>query len=444
MDTALVLFTRDLRVHDQPALAAAARQARRVVPLFVLDDAILGSAYAAPNRLGFLLESLRDLDVSLRRLGGRLHVRRGDPAAEAHAVARETGAEAVFVSEDASAHAQSREAALAALLELRREPGVTAVPFGDALTADGRPYRVFTPYWRRWQGTPVRGLEDPPRLVAPELDPRLELLDGVRVGARSPDVARGGETAARAVLERWLADGLPRYGQDRGGTELAHERTSRLSPYLHFGCVSPLECIVRARDVAGSEPWIRELCWRDFYAQLLHAHPETSTEDLHDRDYGRGGDGPELEAWRAGRTGYPLVDAGMRQLLREGWMHNRVRLVTASFLVKDLGIDWRHGARHFEDLLLDGDVASNRGNWQWVAGTGVDHTQGGRIFNPTLQAKRRDASGEYVRRYVPELAHLDAPAVHEPWTVGGADGYPEPIVDHAEVVRRRRSQARLF
>jgi deoxyribodipyrimidine photo-lyase len=277
------------------------------------------------------------------------------------------------------------------------------------------------------------------------MDQRLELLDTIAVAGRSPEVAPGGETAGRERLEEWLADGVTAYGRERGGVELAAEETSRLSPYLHFGCLSALECVVRARVIAGADQWIRELCWRDFFAQLLHAFPETATEDLHERPYGRGGAGTELDAWREGRTGYPLVDAGMRQLAREGWMHNRVRLVAASFLVKDLGIDWRHGARHFEELLLDGDVASNRGNWQWVTGTGVDHTQGGRIFNPTLQAKRRDASGDYVRRYVPELRQLDAKTIHEPWTIGGVDGYPEPIVDHAEVVRARRSrQAKLF
>jgi deoxyribodipyrimidine photo-lyase len=438
---AVVLFTRDLRVHDHPALAAASRAAERVLPLFVLDDDLAGS----PNRTGFLRESLHDLDRSLRTLGSRLHIRRGDPVEETLRVARAIGAEAVFLSEDATRYAQLRESRLAARIQTEVLPGVTAVPFGDALTMDGHRYRVFTPYYRRWRATPLRSLELPLRFETPELDSQLELLDDIAVGERSPEVARGGETVARKRLDAWLADGVASYGDDRGGIGIAEERTSRLSPYLHFGCLSPLECVGRARAVSGGEPWVRELCWRDFFAQLLHAHPETATEDLHDRSYARGGEGPEVDAWREGRTGYPLVDAGMRQLAREGWMHNRVRLVTASFLVKDLGVDWRLGAQHFEELLVDGDVASNRGNWQWVTGTGVDHTQGGRIFNPTLQAKRRDPSGDYVRRYVPELAHLDAKTIHEPWTIGGVDGYPQPIVDHSEIVRaRRRGQASLF
>ena len=183
---------------------------------------------------------------------------------------------------------------------------------------------------------------------------------------------------------------------------------------------------------------MRQVCWRDFYAQLLRAFPHTSRDDLYDRRYARGEAGPAFERWQSGHTGYPLVDAGMRQLALEGWMHNRARLVTASFLVKDLGVDWRHGADHFERLLLDGDVASNRGNWQWVAGSGVDHAQGGRMFNPTLQARRCDPTGAYVRRFVPELAHLDAAQIHEPWRLGGVTGYPEPVVDHGEIASRRR------
>ena len=403
MDTAVVLFTRDLRVHDNPALAAAAREAARVVPLFVLDDAILGSRFGrSPNRLGFLAESLADLDRSLAALGSHLVLRRGDPVEEIAKLAPD----AVFCAEDASATAQSREARLTERFDVRLEPATTVVGLDDL-----KPYKVFTPYHRAWLGVPRRAVEEPPQLG----DPRVERgeLPAAPPG-RSPDVAAGGETAGRARLDAWL-DELERYDTGAIGP------TSRLSPYLHFGCVSPLECVTRAD---GADEWVRQVCWRDFYAQLLRALPETSREDMYDRPYGRGGPGPAFDAWRRGMTGYPLVDAGMRQLAREGWMHNRVRLVAASFLVKDLGIDWRHGAAYFEELLVDGDVASNRGNWQWVTGTGVDHAQSGRIFNPTLQAKKLDPEGAYVRRYVAEL---------------GTPDYPEPIVDHADVVRKRRS-----
>lgn len=403
LDTAVVLFTRDLRVHDNPALAEAARDAKRVVPLFVLDQTILGSPYGrSPNRLGFLAESLADLDRSLATLGSHLVVRSGDPVEEIATLAPD----AVYCAEDASATAQERERRLAGRFDLRLFPGTTVVGLEDL-----KPYKVFTPYYRAWLGVPRRAVEEAPLLGAPDVV-RGELP--VAPPDRSPDVATGGETAGRVRLGEWLAE-IGDYDPSTIGT------TSRLSPYLHFGCVSPLECAVRAD---GADEWIRQMCWRDFYAQLLRAFPETSREDLYERRYGRGGRGARFDAWRDGRTGYPLVDAGMRQLAREGFMSNRVRLVAASFLVKDLEIDWRHGAAHFEELLLDGDVASNRGNWQWVAGTGVDHAQAARIFNPTLQARKLDPGGTYVRRYVPEV---------------DTDAYPGPIVDHAEVVRRRRA-----
>jgi deoxyribodipyrimidine photo-lyase len=408
LDTAVVLFTRDLRVRDNPALAAAARDARRVVPLFVLDDEILGSDFGrAPNRLGFLAESLSDLDASLRGLGSHLVVRRGDPVEEVARLAPDV----VHCAEDASVHAQRREARLAARFDLRLHASTTVVGHGDL-----KPYKVFTPYHRVWVAQPRRAADEAPKLDDPHI--AAGTLPEPPPG-RSPDVPPGGETAGRVRLEEWLAGEVHHYD-----TASLTAPTSRLSPYLHFGCVSPLELVTRA-DGAGE--WIRQLCWRDFYAQLLRAFPETSRADMYDRPYGRGGEGPLLDAWREGRTGYPLVDAGMRQLRREGWMHNRARLVSASFLVKDLEIDWRQGADHFERLLVDGDVASNRGNWQWVAGTGVDHAQAGRMFNPTLQARKLDPDGAYVRRYVPELE---------------SDAYPPPIVDHAEIAQRRRTQRR--
>jgi deoxyribodipyrimidine photo-lyase len=236
---------------------------------------------------------------------------------------------------------------------------------------------------------------------------------------------------------RWLRERLGGYGA--GHDDLAADDTSRLSPYLHFGCVSARELAVKARERRGNA-FVRQLCWRDFYAQLLHARPETVRDDLRPRGDRWVDDEEALAAWREGRTGYPLVDAGMRQLALEGWMHNRARLVTASFLVKDLGIDWRRGAEHYFDLLLDGDVAQNVGNWQWVAGTGVD-TRPNRVFNPTAQAKRLDPDGTYVRRYVEELAGVEA-EIFEPGLL--APGYPAPIVDHSEAVaafRRRRGNS---
>lgn len=414
MRSAVVLLTRDLRAHDQPALSAAAASAERVVPLFVLDDGILGTRFAAPNRVGFLLESLADLR-------GRLPVvvRRGDVVAETARLAAEVGAAEVHLSDDVSAYAQAREERLRRELraELVVHGGVTVVPPGELAPAGKDHYEVFAAYWRAWArhalGEPLPPVE--PAAHGLELGELPPLPAG-----RSPDVAPGGETEGRRRLDGWARNGLAGYGTGMG-------ETSRLSPYLHFGCLSAREVAVRC---AASEPFVRQICWRDYYAQLLAARPETATEDLRPRGDRWSDDEDALEAWKAGRTGFPLVDAGMRQLAREGWMHNRARLVTASFLTKDLGIDWRTGARHFYDLLLDGDVAQNAGNWQWVAGTGTD-SRPNRVFNPAAQARKLAGADEYVRRYVEELTAV--PDVSEP-----APGYPAPIVDHAEAVERFR------
>jgi deoxyribodipyrimidine photo-lyase len=247
----------------------------------------------------------------------------------------------------------------------------------------------------------------------------------------SPDLPAGGETAARRRLAAWARGGLARY--EERADDLAADATSRLSPYLRFGCLSPLEVESRA---SGAEAFVRQLCWRDFFQQVTAARPDWARRDYRPRSVGWREDDEALQAWKDGRTGYPVVDAGMRQLAREGWMHNRARLIAGSFLTKDLRVDWRKGAAHFWDLLVDGEIANNTGNWQWVAGTGND-TRPNRVLNPTTQAKRHDPEGEYVRRYVPELAGIDGSRVHEPWKLDGVD-YPAPIVDHAKAARAFR------
>ena len=412
--TAVVLFTRDLRVHDHPALAAAVERAERVVPLFVLDDAIL-AAFGAPNRVAFLLDSLHELDAGLRARGGGLVVRRGSVIGETVRLALDVGAEAVYASEDVSAYAQERERRLRRTLAgsritLELFPGVTVVPPGDLAPADTDHYRVFTPYWRRWREQPRRDvLPAPERIALPDgVDAGLRAaLDGLQRGTPAAELPEGGETAGRRRLDAWLDDGLARYGEL--ADDLAADATSRLSPYLHFGCVSPGEVVARALERDGAEPFVRQLCWRDFNHQLLAARPETAHEDLRPRTAPWRDDEEALEAWRDGRTGHPLVDAGMRQLRREGFMHNRARLVTGSFLTKHLGIDWRRGAEHFFELLVDGDIANNTGNWQWVAGTGTD-SRPNRRLSPERQAERFDPDGVYVRRYIPELGTPDYPS----------------------------------
>ena len=437
-----MLFTRDLRVHDHPALAAAAREAETIVPLFILDDGILGGPSAPPNRVAFLRDALVDLDRSLRRRGASLCVRRGDVVRETIAVARDARADAILASADVSGYARRREARLAAAaaaerVELRLYPGVTIVPPDALTTTAGRFFSVFTAYHRRWRHEPRRAIERAPtRLRVPRvrrgtLPAPARLVDGTP----SPDLPRGGEEPGRARLTSWARSGLDRYGDLHD--DLAADATSRLSPYLHFGCLSPLEVLERVEGKPGAEAFVRQLCWRDFFHQLLAARPETSDVDMRARGDRWRADDEALEAWKQGMTGNPIVDAGMRQLLREGFIHNRARLITASFLAKDLYLDWRLGARHYFDLLVDGDVASNVGNWQWVAGTGAD-TRPNRVFSPIRQARRFDPTGDYVRRYVTELSEVAGSAVHEPWKLGRRRpaAYPEPIVDHGEAAAR--------
>lgn len=410
--TAVVLFTRDLRVHDNPALHAAAATAERLVPLFVVDPAIPAGA----NRRQFLAGCLADLRESLRRRGADLLVRRGDPAAEAVRAARETGATSIYGASDYSGYAAARERRLAAAcrqqrLALQLLPGVTIVPPGAVRPAGGGDhYRVFTPYHRAWREHRWRAeLPAPDRLRLPPGttgdDPRAWLGPA---GAGSPSLPAGGESAARRRLAGWL----PQAGGYAGRQDdLAADRTSRLSGHLHFGCLSPLSV---ASSPGQSPELVRQLCWRDFYHQVLAAFPE-----LPRRAYRRPGsdrwraDPEALAAWQAGRTGVPVVDAGMRQLAAEGFLPNRARLITASYLTRQLGLDWRAGAAWYDELLVDADVASNYGNWQWVAGTGND-TRPNRRLNLLRQARRFDPDGHYVRRWVPELAGVPGPAVHTP------------------------------
>ena len=487
MVTTLAVFTRDLRVHDNPMLAAAAHDADRVVPVFVRDiksptkaTTVTGrSVFASDNRQRFLDECLGDLDQSLRKRGGRLVLRTGDPVDEICRLVDEACADRVHIAADCSAYAQRRQDALGKTLgergrELHCHDEVHAAIAPGRLTPAGRDhFAVFTPYYRRWVDSARRRVVSPPkRLTLPDLDLGGSLTEdrhagrhagdgkdswggdgcghggrGGRTGGDSGGFA-GGETAGRWRAERWLSEGVHDY--DDSQDLLAEDGTSRLSPYLHFGCLSALELVTRAGTSDGTEmsrgdrAFVRQLAWRDFYQQLLAARPAAAWADYRPgrREWR---DDPEaqetLEAWRAGRTGIPIVDAGMRQLLAEGWLHNRARLITGSFLTKTLGIDWRGGAAHYLEYLVDGDLANNNLNWQWVAGTGTD-TRPNRVLNPLRQAERYDPDGVYVRRYVPELAHLPAATVHRPWRLSDGErqslGYPAPILDPEKGFRPAR------
>jgi deoxyribodipyrimidine photo-lyase len=448
--TALVLFTRDLRVHDHAALVAAARS-ERVIPVFVLDEAILSQPYAAPNRLRMLLDALEDLRSSLRGLGSDLVIARGRAADVVRELARTHRVAAIHCSADVSSYARRREAALAAVAgeigaTLTTHPGVMLVAPELVRATGGGHFKVFTPYWRRWSQVtprPVLGVPDLPPLPAdvdPGVLPTLAELTGDATSTPAPLLTRGGEVAARARLAWWMDGPVEDYAEGRN--RMAEDATSRLSVPLHLGCLSVTEVAAGLEPRRpGHEAFLQELCWRDFNHQLLDARPDLAVNDVRTKQDQWRVAPDELAAWQEGRTGYPVVDAGMRQLVAEGWMHNRARMVTASFLTKHLYIDWRHGARFFLHHLADGDLANNFAQWQWTAGTGTD-SRPNRMFNPVIQGERYDPTGAYVRRWVPELADVAGKAVHVPRTTDAAaslfaeGGYPPPMVDHRDARER--------
>jgi deoxyribodipyrimidine photo-lyase len=442
MSTAVLWFRRDLRLADHPALLAALDAADEVVPLFVLDPR-LQRASGAP-RLAFLAGCLAELH---ERTGGHLVVRTGDPKAVVAAVAREVEAGSIFVTADFGPYGTRRDRAVDKALggRLTAIDSPYAVAPGDVTTGDGSPFKVFTPFHRRWRdhgwGTPA-AQPDQPRWAT---------------GLRSEPVPQGPDLGGTTILPPGETAGLERLagftdrvpGYARGRDSPAEDATSRLSVYLKYGCIHPRQALdaIKGRKGEGAERFRAELAWRDFYASILAAFPHTARRPFRPEMAAMKVDsGPEadrrFEAWAEGRTGYPVVDAGLRQLRDEAWMHNRVRMIVASFLVKDLHIDWVRGADLFLDRLQDGDLASNNHGWQWVAGTGTDPAPYFRIFNPTSQGKRFDPEGDYVRRWVPELRQVEGGAVHEPWKLPGGPprGYPEPIVVHDE--ERREALAR--
>jgi deoxyribodipyrimidine photo-lyase len=434
-------FRRDLRLADHPALRAAACRGA-VLPVFVLDPRLLAPAGAA--RRAFLLRCLRSLDESL---GGGLVVRSGPPADTLVELAREVGASAVFATADFGPYGYARDLAVGARLaacdvDLELVESPYAVPPGTVMKRDGTPYRVFTPFFRAWRELAwAESVREPAD---------LRLLPGV---ASEPipgepaviaELPAPGEAAGRERLAAFLADGIDGYEEDRDRAD--RDRTSRLSPYLKLGCIHPRQILDRLGAGGADEVLRRELAWREFYADVLFHKPDSARHALQPAagrirvDTGADAD-RRFAAWAAGRTGYPIVDAGMRQLIGEGWMHNRVRMIVASFLVKDLHLDWTRGARLFMERLVDGDLASNSHGWQWVAGTGTDAAPYHRILNPVRQGLRFDPAGDYTRRWVPELAAVRGAAVHEPWNLDDpVPGYPSPIVDHAAA--RREALAR--
>ena len=437
MSLALVWFRRDLRLDDQPALEAARGRHDEVACVYVLDSRPLSAADA--GRRAQHAELLRGLDSSLREHDARLVVVEGDPVEQIPRLVTELGAAEVHLNADTTPYAVRRDAAVAAATScpLVEHWGTLVHRPGAVLTGKGTLSQVFTPFYRRWAST-----ERPPapapgcgRFVAPSVDGQVD----VPTPDREPALG-GGAGAVAARVEGFLGR-VGAYADERD--LLAVDGTSGLSVDLRFGTVSPRALAEQFETVAGSEPFVRQLAWRDWYAHLLAERPDLPDAALkpqYDAIEWRD-DEAGFAAWCEGRTGYPVVDAAMRQLLETGLMHNRARMVVASFLVKDLLIDWRRGERFFRRLLLDGDVANNVGNWQWVAGTGADAAPYFRIFNPISQSRKFDPRGDYLRRWLPELSGLDDRAIHFPADAGPlelaaagvtlGETYPEPIVDHA-------------
>jgi deoxyribodipyrimidine photo-lyase len=436
--TSVIWFRRDLRVHDQPTFLVARDAAPTALALFVLDPALLGPAGAA--RCTYLYRSLRALDESL---GGRLLVVRGDPVEVVPRVAGQAEAGVVHIAADFGPYGSARDEAVAKKLaedgrELVRAGSPYAVAPGRVRKEDGKPFKVFTPFRRAWG---EHGWREPADTDATTLEWQEPSVEGaVKIPDDEPVDADLPEAGEAAALERWkefLSDAVAEYGPDRNRPD--RPGTSRMSQHLKYGEIHPrtmLADLTRRRS-ESAEVYRTEIAWREFYADILYQRPD-SARGNYDRSFdalplasGAAAD-KAFDAWREGRTGFPIVDAGMRQLRAEAWMHNRLRMIVASFLVKDLHLPWWWGARHFMRLLVDGDLASNQHGWQWTAGSGTDASPYFRVFNPVTQGEKFDPDGEYVRRYVPELRGVQGKAVHQPWTLpdGVPEGYPEPIVDH--------------
>jgi deoxyribodipyrimidine photo-lyase len=449
--TAIYWFRRAIRLEDNQGFCAAVASSLKVIPVFILDDAILTRPDTGKARVAFLFEALADLDAQLRERGGRLIIRHGDPAEELERLVAQSQATGLYFGRDYEPYSRERDSRVSNVMQ---KCGVAVETFSDHLLTEpgmvmtkvGTPYTVFTPYRRVWLEQPVdTPISAPERVIVPD-DLTSEELPVPPNSGQSP-LVRGTAADAQKRLSDFIAACLGDYDTDRDFPAL--EGTSRLSAHLRMGTISA-RCVlaeVRRRRGAlnnpnGADVFLSELAWRDFYYQLLYQFPYVAGSAFkpiynnvqweNNEDF--------FAAWCEGRTGYPIVDAAMRQLQSEAWMHNRARMIVASFLTKDLLIDWRLGEAFFMQKLVDGDQASNNGGWQWSASTGADAQPYFRIFNPSSQGEKFDPEGTYVKRWLPELRRIPPKYIHKPWELSAAEqkavgcelgkAYPHPIVDH--------------
>ena len=448
-------FRRDLRLDDNLALQAALKTGLPVLPVFIFDPAILRSPRTSALRLKFMLDALRSLDVSLQKRGGKLVIRAGSPAATLAEIVSCIGARALYYNRDYSPYARRRDALV------QQQLGIPTLGFDDALLAapgdvmkpDGQPYTVYTPFMKAWKLLPKSQpiSTKTGRFAGADMCPS-DALPTLRDLAGVDDLLLGleaREEAAQRRLRQFMDGPVFTYGETRNGlapepfNETSTMLTSVLSPYLRFGLLSPRQAYQAARAAYTNAPdvqarqsvesWVNEIVWREFYMHILYHFPYVDRGNFR-REYDAltWRDVPnELEAWKCGQTGYPLVDAAMRQLKELGWLPNRARMVVASFLAKDLLVDWRAGELHFMQHLIDGDPAANNGGWQWTAGTGTDAQPYFRVFNPISQSRKFDPEGAYVRRWVPELRDVPDSCIHTPWEMPiPPRGYPPRLVDH--------------
>ena len=423
-------FRRDLRLADNPALLAALDEADEVVPLFIMDDEV--AQRAGEHRRAYLAVSLKALNESL---GGALHVISGDAVQVLQSMKKKYKVDSIHSAFPFAPYGNDLDEKLKeAGIALTQVGSGYAVAPGRVRKDDGTPYKVYTPFYRAWLAhgwrAPVAAPKNPTWVLPSKSDqkiPNWQTPKGV-------DFQAAGESAALARFKNFMKKASDDYGDARNIPGI--EGTSRMSPHLRWGEIHPRTMLAALGNNKGHEVYRKEIAWREFYADVLFHNPHTSRDyyDVKFKKMKYDKPGKKFEAWCEGRTGYPFVDAAMRQLVKEGWMHNRTRMVVASFLVKDLHIEWQHGANFFMKYLIDNDVASNSHGWQWTAGCGTDASPYYRVFNPIEQGRRFDPDGVYIKRYIPELAHLSGEDIHEPWTVldGLSKGYPEPIVDHAK------------